>query len=272
MQEKLRTLRKIIEKRSNPSGDPSKVDKNRSKKSIEEAEVATEEVKKKIQTGAITVKKQNEKSTFKRAKLTGKRTESTRSESLVAEEDGEIIDTDFLLASPPPAPLLSPTKSSAPIITSSAPNTSHWVGREMENRGKRIYIRGYDLQSESLKAEFARYGKIERVTIIDRNKSAFITFEKVLQAEKAIKEMDGNMVNGITIRVSFAHRQHEPGEKKDQDQTRRRDSESGNDKPDDFRRERKRSERPSSESNDESSTPGKSRKMVKYSDDDLFGS
>uniref|UniRef100_A0A915JYH8 Negative elongation factor E n=1 Tax=Romanomermis culicivorax TaxID=13658 RepID=A0A915JYH8_ROMCU len=42
----------------------------------------------------------------------------------------------------------------------------------------------------------------------DRRRSAFVDFETDAQALNAIKEMDGNMVNGVTLRVSMARRQN----------------------------------------------------------------
>ncbi|VDN85828.1 unnamed protein product, partial [Brugia pahangi] len=76
-------------------------------------------------------------------------------------------------------------------------------------RGPCLYIRGYDLIADSLRNVFSKYGVINRVFVEERQKSAFITYATTAEAETAIKEMDGNMVNGITLRVSFARRQNQ---------------------------------------------------------------
>uniref|UniRef100_A0A915PDZ6 Negative elongation factor E n=1 Tax=Setaria digitata TaxID=48799 RepID=A0A915PDZ6_9BILA len=76
-------------------------------------------------------------------------------------------------------------------------------------RGPCLYIRGYDLVADSLRNVFGKYGVINRIFVEERQKSAFITYATTEEAEVAIKEMDGNMVNGITLRVSFARRQNQ---------------------------------------------------------------
>ncbi|VDO55008.1 unnamed protein product [Haemonchus placei] len=89
--EKLKLMRRLLAERKNAAaGEVSSIEKNRVKKSVEDAAVATEELKKKVIAGAITVKKVSEKHTFKRAKVDRKaRTNS-------ACEEGE-IDCDNIL-------------------------------------------------------------------------------------------------------------------------------------------------------------------------------
>ncbi|KAK5982537.1 RRM domain-containing protein [Trichostrongylus colubriformis] len=83
--EKLKLMRRLLAERKNvAAGEVSSIEKNRSRKSVEDAAVATEELKRKVIAGAITVKKVNEKHTFKRAKFDKK----TRTTS--ACEEGEI--------------------------------------------------------------------------------------------------------------------------------------------------------------------------------------
>uniref|UniRef100_A0A183I1D9 Negative elongation factor E n=1 Tax=Onchocerca flexuosa TaxID=387005 RepID=A0A183I1D9_9BILA len=79
-------------------------------------------------------------------------------------------------------------------------------------QGPCLYIRGYDLIADSLRNVFSKYGVVNRVFVEERQKSAFITYATTEEAEVAIKEMDGNMVNGITLRVSFARRQNQCGD------------------------------------------------------------
>uniref|UniRef100_A0A1I7VAG1 Calcium-binding mitochondrial carrier protein SCaMC-1 n=1 Tax=Loa loa TaxID=7209 RepID=A0A1I7VAG1_LOALO len=92
--------------------------------------------------------------------------------------------------------------------------SSPFVGFEQPKpcRGPCLYIRGYDLVADSLRNVFSKYGAINRVFVEERQKSAFITYATTEEAEVAIKEMDGNMVNGITLRVSFARRQNQCGD------------------------------------------------------------
>uniref|UniRef100_A0A158Q7X1 Calcium-binding mitochondrial carrier protein SCaMC-1 n=1 Tax=Elaeophora elaphi TaxID=1147741 RepID=A0A158Q7X1_9BILA len=84
--------------------------------------------------------------------------------------------------------------------------------RDLAGQGPCLYIRGYDLVADSLRNVFSKYGVINRIFVEERQKSAFITYATTEEAETAIKEMDGNMVNGITLRVSFARRQNQCGD------------------------------------------------------------
>ncbi|KAK6057649.1 hypothetical protein COOONC_04794 [Cooperia oncophora] len=85
MHEKLKLMRRLLaERKSAAAGEVSTIEKNRVRKSVEDAAFATEELKRKVIAGAITVKKVSEKHTFKRAKVEKK----ARSTSVC--EEGEI--------------------------------------------------------------------------------------------------------------------------------------------------------------------------------------
>nr|CDJ80563.1 immunodominant antigen homologue [Haemonchus contortus] len=106
--EKLKLMRRLLAERKNAAaGEVSSIEKNRVKKSVEDAAVATEELKKKVIAGAITVKKVSEKHTFKRAKVDRKaRTNS-------ACEEGEIDSS----SEAPPSPNTSTTSSADTVST-----------------------------------------------------------------------------------------------------------------------------------------------------------
>ncbi|WKX97265.1 hypothetical protein Q1695_013153 [Nippostrongylus brasiliensis] len=93
--EKLKAMRRIAtERKTLASGEVSIIEKSRVRKSVEDAAFATEELKRKVISGAITVKKVNEKHTFKRAKIDKK----ARSTSVC--EEGEIDSS----SEAPPSP------------------------------------------------------------------------------------------------------------------------------------------------------------------------
>uniref|UniRef100_A0A0M3ISV2 Uncharacterized protein n=1 Tax=Ascaris lumbricoides TaxID=6252 RepID=A0A0M3ISV2_ASCLU len=78
MFEKLKNIRRTIAAATrgttNPSsGDQLKIERRNAKRSLQQAEEATEEVKRKVMSGAINLKKVDEKSTFKRTKVIPKR-------------------------------------------------------------------------------------------------------------------------------------------------------------------------------------------------------
>ncbi|CAJ0915488.1 unnamed protein product, partial [Mesorhabditis belari] len=192
IQERLKHLRKILNNRVAPLGSredrESQNDKNRdlAKRNFELA-LKTEELRKKIASGAITLKKADDKMTFKRAKI------RNRSSGSYSGEAGE-------LASPPG--MMSPPIGSPP----STPWSSDDKPPEM-GKGKILFIRGYDLQVETLESAFRKFGEIENTRVEDRQRVAYMTFKSMEGLDEVIKEMDGNMVNGVTLRVSYAKKQ-----------------------------------------------------------------
>ncbi|CAG9537816.1 unnamed protein product [Cercopithifilaria johnstoni] len=133
---------------------------------------------------------------------------------------------DFDASGPSPFDIYKPTSiggnefdnyksgSAQPFSFDTTSGSSPFIGFERPKpcRGPCLYIRGYDLVADSLQNVFSKYGVINRVFVEERQKSAFITYATTEEAEAAIKEMDGNMVNGITLRVSFARRQNQCGD------------------------------------------------------------
>ncbi|MFH4975064.1 hypothetical protein AB6A40_001773 [Gnathostoma spinigerum] len=201
MFEKLKFVRKAIlastrGKTNSVTSDSSKMKPKNAKRSIQEAEEATEEVKRKVMSGAINLKKANEKNTFKRSKVLEKRRESEKLklDSSDNSSGGEILSPTSVMFG---SPMFSGSVESYDV--------------PKPNRGPTIYVRGYDLVEDCLQKAFEPFGTITRLFVEERHKSAFITFSSTDQAEAAIKEMDGNMVNGITLRVSFARRQNQMG-------------------------------------------------------------
>ncbi|VDK73102.1 unnamed protein product [Litomosoides sigmodontis] len=109
-------------------------------------------------------------------------------------------------------------RSAQSISSNATSESSPFIGFEQSkpckasNSGPCVYVRGYDLVADSLRNVFSKYGVINRIFVEERKKSAFITYATTEEAEAAIKEMDGNMVNGITLCVSFARRQNQYGD------------------------------------------------------------
>uniref|UniRef100_A0A1I7WJ79 Negative elongation factor E n=1 Tax=Heterorhabditis bacteriophora TaxID=37862 RepID=A0A1I7WJ79_HETBA len=85
---------------------------------------------------------------------------------------------------------------------------NNWKRRDMENRGPTIYIRGYAMEYDCISHTFEKFGRIVRINIDDHQKSAFVQFSSESEAEAAIKEMDGNVMNATQIHVSFARHQN----------------------------------------------------------------
>ncbi|VDM20617.1 unnamed protein product, partial [Wuchereria bancrofti] len=248
--EKLRAIRKAIAATnkvnvSGTVGDNLKTERKTTKRHLQQAQEATEEVKRKVLIGAVSFKKADEKKdSFKRPSLVGRRRDSGKTKSdndTVNINNTEVLppnaDDGFDTYKPIPSDYSGTKKktgeSSDTFDTNKPPydsdncqrsaqsfsfdassGSSPFVGFEQPKpcRGPCLYIRGYDLIADSLRNVFSKYGVVNRVFVEERQKSAFITYATTAEAEAAIKEMDGNMVNGITLRVSFARRQNQCGD------------------------------------------------------------
>ncbi|VDM46496.1 unnamed protein product [Toxocara canis] len=167
-------------------------------------------------SGAINLKKMDEKSTFKRTKVMPKRRASrffalpnelfywlVLQESESSRLRLDTSDTGNSSGNE----LLSPTA----ISLGSPPFSCSFETREQPqvNKGPTLYVRGFDLVADSLQKAFEKHGNITRLFVEERQKSAFITFGSTEEAEAALKDMDGYMLNGITLHVSFARRQNQ---------------------------------------------------------------
>ncbi|XP_035220474.1 negative elongation factor E-like [Stegodyphus dumicola] len=78
---------------------------------------------------------------------------------------------------------------------------------ERPRQGNTIYVRGYGVTQEILQKAFEPVGSIINISMeMDKN-CGFVTFEKIEQAETAIKEVNGTTISGVRLNVSLARRQ-----------------------------------------------------------------
>jgi len=82
------------------------------------------------------------------------------------------------------------------------------AGKEGGKRqGNTIYVFGYQITEEILKNTFASCGKIVNISMEVEKNCGFVTFDKAGATEQAIAEHNGNVVEGIQLKVSLARRQ-----------------------------------------------------------------
>ncbi|TKR81166.1 hypothetical protein L596_015089 [Steinernema carpocapsae] len=197
--EQLKAIKKAISTTKNPAQiskeAPKSADRVNKRSNVEVAAVAAEEVKKKIISGAITLSKASEKSTFKRAKLPERRPSLEKTPSI--SEAGSSLSG-------------SESGMFFPSYSSQEPRfPRNQQSAQVPTRGPTLYVRGIDLAKEVLEEAFGGFGSIMRCYVEDRRKSAFITFTSTEQAEEAMNKMDDQEIDGRTIRVSFARRQNQ---------------------------------------------------------------
>ncbi|XP_009768956.1 glycine-rich RNA-binding protein 4, mitochondrial isoform X2 [Nicotiana tabacum] len=79
----------------------------------------------------------------------------------------------------------------------------------------KLFIGGlcYDTNEPVLKQAFEQHGEIIEVKVICDHKSGkskgygFVKFTSETAASKALKEMDGQLLDGRNIRISYAHKE-----------------------------------------------------------------
>ncbi|KAJ8025584.1 Negative elongation factor E [Holothuria leucospilota] len=79
-------------------------------------------------------------------------------------------------------------------------------GNSEKKRGNTLYVSGHGLNKELCEKAFKSFGKIKNISVEPYKPCAFVTFESINSAEAAI-EVNGNMVDNVTLKVSMARRQ-----------------------------------------------------------------
>merc|ERR1719161_3377021 len=65
----------------------------------------------------------------------------------------------------------------------------------------------YQLTEDDIHKVFCRYGKVERVIVDEACSSALVTFSSAQDAQSAINDLDGKVLNGLdgTLRISWVN-------------------------------------------------------------------
>ncbi|GMT31571.1 hypothetical protein PFISCL1PPCAC_22868, partial [Pristionchus fissidentatus] len=173
MQERLKNLKKRLEASSGLAANES-MERDLKKKKIEEAASNTEELKRKIASGAFSLNKVGERREFKRAKIVDRRLSTERKESTTSDEG-----------------LLSPPIRADPPKREPRPSPM-------------LYVRGVDLHDELLERIFTPFGAVRGCEVDTRRRTGFVWMNSISEAEQAIDKMDKTGVDHWTLHVSFA--------------------------------------------------------------------
>ncbi|KAG8177394.1 hypothetical protein JTE90_016737 [Oedothorax gibbosus] len=74
--------------------------------------------------------------------------------------------------------------------------------------GNTVYVRGMGVRQNLLQRTFETVGKIVNISMEMEKNCGFVTFEKVEDADRAIREFNGSNPDGVRLSVSLARRQH----------------------------------------------------------------
>lgn len=195
-------------------------------KAPESAEVATEQAKKLVQSGAIKVGPgSKEKAGFKRSKNLEKKLKETDKHPLAvgfqpfsSSHSGE---EDEKTESPKPKKMKSLYDCFVSAGSSRQSTEEDRDGRdnrrEREDRrerdreppkkGNTVYVHGIGVTEEILRKALSNFGNIVNINIEAERNNGFVTFEKMESADQAIANVNGSMVSNVQLKVSMARRQ-----------------------------------------------------------------
>ncbi|BFZ20831.1 hypothetical protein BsWGS_23870 [Bradybaena similaris] len=177
--------------------------------SLDSADKATEQAKKLVQSGAIKVTGQKEKSGFKRSKTFEKKKDTEKPAAPVGFQPFMAFTADGLDDKQPPSKRMKGLNES--FVSAGYGNRSYdrpeREHREPPKRGNTLYVHGIGINEDMLRKSFSNFGKIVNINMEMDKSTAFITFENMEAAEQAIAEVNGSMVNNTQLSVQMARRQ-----------------------------------------------------------------
>ncbi|XP_075228708.1 negative elongation factor E [Lycorma delicatula] len=74
-------------------------------------------------------------------------------------------------------------------------------------QGNTIFVSGYNITEDLLKKAFQTCGNIVNISMEIEKNRGFVTFDKTDAAERAITEVNGSLVSGVQLKVTYARRQ-----------------------------------------------------------------
>jgi len=84
---------------------------------------------------------------------------------------------------------------------------AHYVNRDVPNHGNTVYIRGSGLTESSIRRTFSVHGTIGAIAVETEKNCAFVTFETIEEANRAIDSVNGSTIDGVEVHVSLARKQ-----------------------------------------------------------------
>ncbi|CAG5119758.1 unnamed protein product [Candidula unifasciata] len=178
--------------------------------SMDSADKATEQAKKLVQSGAIKVTGQKEKSGFKRSKTFEKKKDIEKPAAPVRFQPFMAFNYDGP-DDKQPVCWVDLAKCEIYVVSAGYGNRSYdrpeREHREPPKRGNTLYVHGLGINEDMLQKSFSNFGKIVNINMETDKNTAFITFENMDAAEQAIAEVNGSMVNNTQLSVQMARRQ-----------------------------------------------------------------
>uniref|UniRef100_A0A5S6QHM4 Negative elongation factor E n=1 Tax=Trichuris muris TaxID=70415 RepID=A0A5S6QHM4_TRIMR len=181
----------------------------------QEVVAATEEAKRLVKSGTMTVQKTEQRTTFKRPVKLARRLEKVGNGFVLPKQAGS-FDSGFDYS-------VGETIFSGRIGTHSRPSDDdNYYGNdgpvpskiassseknEAESSNRSVYIRSSQVSEESIRNCFSKFGTIVGIKCGIYDKSAIVDFETSDAAFVAVEQMNGSYIDGLPLTVSIANAQ-----------------------------------------------------------------
>ncbi|XP_067145409.1 negative elongation factor E [Centruroides vittatus] len=217
--QKLRRKKKAFQQLKAPKQEPPS-NQSSLKNQIEVKKDAKEVAKKLLQSGAISaIKVENkERQGFKRPKASERK--RVGSEKLGSTVTGYQPFTSSHPAEEEPAEFGRPAMKGlyeSFVSSRETEDGDSTEDKERENekssrperpqQGNTVYVHGYGVTEDILRNGFQPFGNIINISMEMDRHCGFVTFDTIEAADKAIKEMNGQTVSRVQLKVSLARRQ-----------------------------------------------------------------
>ena len=83
---------------------------------------------------------------------------------------------------------------------------ANYVNRDIPNQGNTVYVKGHGLTEPLLRSEFSLCGVIVQITLESERDCAFVTFESIDEANKAIDVLHNSTIDNVQVQVSLARK------------------------------------------------------------------
>lgn len=171
-----------------------------------DAKDAKEKAKQLIAAGQVTISKSDEQRPFKRARpVTEKRSKDKNSRITISQVVNDTDKKKEHAIKPPDSPEKRRVKKSPEQYQQRAPREDHRSGQSTV-----IFVSGFGLTLEILDDCFTRFGSVTNTQLDKQKGHGFVTFTTLEAAGKAVAEMHGELVRGVTLKVKFARQRYDP--------------------------------------------------------------
>jgi len=167
---------------------------------------AKEIAKRLIASGQVKLNKSNENRSFKRARPHGEKKVKELSLSEAAFGSKDQVNKIDGIKKEPYSNFVS--SNNQPNETDEPPPKQEFRRNNFDRKrqGNSLFVQGYGLTKAIMEAAFVPLGTVTNIFMDNEKGNGTVTYHDKELAEKAMSELHGSMIQGVTLRVAYARR------------------------------------------------------------------